>query len=94
MGSFKFNILAEGLQREKQEKVAFARLFAALLEPISGLSRGEVSRLVASYAEEVYQFRYNYRYTPVEELVQQAKQSAEDEQKRLMDKVAALTVKG
>lgn len=93
IGSFKFNVITEGLQREKQEKVAFARFMAALLGPASGLKAGEIGALVAAYAEEVHQFRYNYKYVPVQELAQRKAVAAANEDLRLMEKVAKFTVK-
>lgn len=94
IGSFKFNVITEGLQREKREKIAFAKLMAGLLGPASSLEADAISGLVASYAEEVYQFSYNYKYVPAQEIVRQKAVQAVNEDLRIMEKVAQFTVKG
>lgn len=94
LGSFKFNVITEGLQREKREKVAYAKLMAGLLGPMSSLAPDVITALVTSYAEEVYQFSYNYKYVPAQELVRQKAVQAVNEDLRIMEKVAQFTVKG
>jgi hypothetical protein len=92
IGSFKFNVISEGIQREKVEKVAFARLMAELLGPASGHSKETINLLVATYAEEVFQFRYNCKYTSVKDVIRKQEERAINEDLRIMEKVAAMTV--
>lgn len=92
IGSFKFNLISEGIQREKVEKVAFARLMAELLGPASGHSKDTINMLVATYAEEVFQFRYNCKYTTVKDVVRKRKEQAISNDMQIMAKVAAMTV--
>ena len=92
LGSFKFNLLSESIRRQRTEKVAFARLLTKLVEPLTGMSSGESTLLVAQYAEEVMQFNYNSRYEPVYKKVISARVAQLSEDQRLLRKVDSMTV--
>ena len=93
LGSFKFNLLVEGIRRERSEKVAFASFLSKLLGPLSGMSEESRSLLIAEYAESVLQLKYNYWYEPVRTRVVEARAAAHAEDLRILKKVAAMTAK-
>ncbi len=92
LGSFEFNLLHEGIRRQRAEKVSFARLLAGFLAPLSGMEDGEAALLVSRYAEEVLQFNYNSSYESVYLKVLRTRVAKVNEDQRLLDKVNAMTV--
>ena len=92
LGSFEFNLLVEGIRRERSREVAFAQFMAGLLAPLSGMSEEKVTLLVATYAEDVYQLKYNYMYESLRTRVVEARAVAQAEDIRILKKVAAMTV--
>jgi len=92
LGSFEFNLLHEGIRRQRAEKISFARLLAGLIAPISGLEKEEVTILVSRYAEEVMQFNYNSKYEPVYLKLLRARVDTVNEDQLLLAKVNAMTV--
>lgn len=92
IGTFEFNIIVEGVRRERSEKVAFAQFIAGFLGPMSGMEAKQASLLVADYAEEVFQFKYNYKYESMRMRVVEEKLAAQSEDMRILQKVAAMTV--
>ena len=93
LGSFEFNIVAEGLRREQAEKVAFVKFIGSMLQPIAGLDAEAVSMLVTEFAEEVLQFKYNYKYETIRSRTIRERVAEHNEDTRILDKVAQLTVK-
>ena len=92
LGSFEFNLLHEGIRRQRAEKVTFARFLASLIAPISGMREEEVTILVSRYAEEVMQFNYNSKYEPVYLKVLRTRVAKVSEDQRILAKVDAMTV--
>lgn len=92
LGSFEYHLLETGLARQRAEKIAFARLLAGLVGPLTGLEEDQVNLLVTGYAESVFQVKYNYKYTTarIRSLEQRRQSQLEDLQ--LMRKVDAMTV--
>ncbi len=91
-GSFEYNVMAEGIRREREEKIALARLFTLLFQEAHGLDGKKVALLLAEYVEELYQYKYNYEYVPVRQRVGNKKIDAKLEDIRILKKVAAMTV--
>lgn len=91
-GSFAFHILAECISREQASKVAFVKFLVKLVGPLSGLSAEDLFVLESAYAEQVYQFKYNYKYTPVEVQLLREHITAKMEDMRILDKVGKMTV--
>jgi len=87
-------VLEAGLQRRREEKVAFARLLTGLLGPLSGIAPEGAELLVAGYAETVFQLKYNYQYTPEQVRVLEKKRKEHEKNAQLMDRVKAMTVTG
>ena len=92
LGSFEYNVLYEGIRRKKSEKVAFAKFLGALLGPLSDLEPEKIMLLVAEYAEEVYQLKYNWEYQALRTRVVREKQIAHNEDLRILKRVEAMTV--
>ena len=92
LGSFEFNLIHEGIRRQRAEKVSFARFLAGFLAPMCGMEEQDVSILVSRYAEEVMQFHYNSNYEPVYLKILRARVAKVTEDQRILDKVNALTV--
>ena len=83
----------EGIKRKKGEKIAFARLLGNLLGPLSGMDQEKITLYVSEYAEEVYQLKYNWEYQVVRSRVAHEQKTAQDEDLRILERVAAMTVK-
>ncbi len=94
LGSFEYQLLETGLQRQRAEKVAFARLLTSFLGPMAGIEQEQAELLLAGYTESVLQIRYNYKYTPAQVRVLEARRSRQQEDAQLMQKVASWTVTG
>lgn len=92
LGSFAYNLLFEGIRRERMEKVAFAKFLGNFLGPMSGLSEKKVMLNVAEYAEEIFQLKYNWKYKALRTRIAQEKQIAHNEDLRILRRVAAMTV--
>jgi hypothetical protein len=89
LGSFEYQLLQAGLVRQRSEKVAFARLLASLIGPLTELEGSDLELMLAGYAEAVSQVRYNYRYTPAHVRVLEERMSLQQEDARLMREVAS-----
>jgi hypothetical protein len=92
LGSFKFEMLNEGIKRKRSEKIAFARFIGKFLAPMSGLSQADVVRAVSEYAEELTQLSYNWTYETVNEKIRKVHESKEVDTEAILKKVAALSV--
>lgn len=92
LGSFEFTFLLEGIQRQRSEKVAFARFLSHFLAPLSNMDQEKVRLLVAEYAEEVLQFKYNYKYQSALSRAWESQIVAKSEELRILDKVSEMTV--
>ncbi len=92
LGSFEFNLLYEGIRRQRTEKIAFARFLSKLIAPLSGASKEETALLVSQYAEEVLQFNYNSNYEPVYQRMVRARVEQVSEDQRILRKVNEMTV--
>jgi len=93
LGSLAFHILAEGIAREQASRIALIKFLTGLFGPQSGLSSQELYLLVTEYTEQVFQFKYNYKYMPVGMKLFKEQMSARMEDMRLLDKVSNMTVK-
>lgn len=67
-------------------------LFGKLLGAIAGVDGKTLTLLLEEYREELFQLRYNPRYTTVSRVMAEKEMSRVAEETRLMRKVAALTV--
>lgn len=92
LGSFKFEIITEGLKRKRREKVAFARMVTGLLAPVSGLTGEQAMTLLSDYVEELEQLTYNWKYETVGQQLKKQKQKQTNERDRLMERVNQMTV--
>jgi hypothetical protein len=89
-GTFESKLLAEGIQRERNEKFAFAALLSQFAH-LMGAPEERLKPLLSAYAEELYQFRYNSRYVAAELQLQQEKASREAEDRETLARAMALT---
>lgn len=89
-GSFEFNLMAEGIRREKEEKVAFIRTLLLAFASAGSADMEEINQLFIEYVEEVYQFKYNFKYQPVRrrKVTKAIDQQLED--LRILKQVAAM----
>jgi len=86
-------VLLEAIKREKQEKAAFARLLVELEIESGRVSRDKAVFLLIQYEEELHQFKYNYKYVPVEHRLKALQENFQDEDANLLDKVSNLSVR-
>lgn len=95
-GSFQEQFLSEVIMRERNEKYLTVSLFAHLLARIGGLKADDITGLLEQYKEELYQFKYNYKYeTWFEKKVTHETVHAETqgrEMRRMFDKLDSMTV--
>ena len=92
LGSFAFNLLYEGIKRQRSEKIAFARLLTKLIAPISEMDEEDTTLILSQYAEEVLQFNYNINYEPVYQKMIHARVRQVNEDQRILRKVSTMTV--
>jgi hypothetical protein len=85
-------VLLESIKREKREKAAFARLLVELAVEGKELTRERGALLLIQYEEELHQFKYNYKYVPVEQRLKMVQTGAHDEDIAILDKVSGMTV--
>jgi hypothetical protein len=92
LGSLQYFLLEAAMHRERDEKVAHARLFAQILGAGFKIKSEGVDLLLEEYAEEVHQMRYNSKYqTAIARTIREkARQSEED--LRILEKVKQMTV--
>lgn len=89
-GSLEFNILAEGIRREREEKITLVRILMLLFAKANGLGVDDVSALLTEYVEQVYQYVYNYKYRPVHRKVANKVLDQKLEDLRILKQVAAM----
>lgn len=94
LGSFEYRLLEAGLERQRAERVSFARLLTHLLGPLSETTKEGVELLLSDYAETVYQVKYNYKYTPAQVRALEQRCAQHQEDARIMAKVDSWTVTG
>lgn len=92
LGSFEYNLLFEGIRRERMEKIAFAKFLGNFLGPLCGMTEKQTALNVAEYAEEIFQLKYNWGYETLRKRVVREKQIAHNEDLRILQRVAAMTV--
>ena len=92
MGTFEFYVLLESIRREKAEKAAFARLLVSLAVEEGGVTKKRGALILIKYEEELHQFKYNYKYVPIERRLEMEQTSARNEDEERLAKVSALTV--
>ena len=80
------------MNRERNEKVAFARMLCGIVGKAFGLKYSEVQPFIQDYAEEVFQLKYNYKYKTARAKALVEKITKQSEDSRLLAKVAAMTV--
>ncbi len=84
--------MLESLRRKKREKAAFARFLVGLATGIGTITEENAAVLLVEYEEELHQFKYNYKYVPVEQRLSAIQTDERDEESDLLDKVSRLTV--
>ena len=89
-GSLEFNILAEGIRREREEKVTLLRVLMLLFAKANGLGLDDISALLTEYVEQVFQYVYNYKYQPVQRKVAAKAIDQKLEDLRILKQVAAM----
>jgi hypothetical protein len=67
-------------------------LLAQLIGPASGLSAKLIENLLEQYKEELFQFRYNYKYQSIKQRLVDEEIKEADTIARIMEKVDKLTV--
>ena len=92
LGSFAFNLMYEGIKRQRTEKIAFARFLSKMLAPISRMEDATVSLILSQYAEEVHHLNYNSDYEPVFQKIVRARVRQVNEDQRILRKVGDMTV--
>ena len=92
-GSLEYNVLSEGIRREREEKVALARLFTLLLAEAHGLDGEKVGLLLTEYVEELYQYKYNYNYESIRQRFKIGKIDEKLRDVRILKKVAGMTAR-
>ena len=92
LGSFEYFLLSEQLRREREEKVAHARLMATIAGRGAGLEQNEIDELVEEYAEAVYQLKYNSKYRSALSRKWEAKIAERSMEMDLLEKVSQMTV--
>jgi hypothetical protein len=85
-------LLSEVIIRERNSQFAMVSLFGRLLGAIAGIDGKTLTMLLEEYREELFQLRYNPRYTTISKVMAEREVSKVAEETRLMRKVAALTV--
>lgn len=90
-GTFEARLLAEGIQRERNEKFAFATLLVKLAGALN-ISPEECTRWLAEYGEELFQFKYNSRYESVAQELEAIRQRQEDADLEKLERVERMTV--
>jgi len=91
-GSFQERLLSEVIIRERNAQFAMVSLFGRLLAAGAGVDGKTLTMLLEEYREELFQLRYNPRYTTISKVIAEREMSKVAEETRLMRKVAALTV--
>ena len=89
-GSIEFNILTEGIRRERDEKVALVRMFMAMFARMGDVDVNDVNALLTEYVELVHQYTYNYKYQPVRRKVTEKVIDQKLEDLRILKQVAAM----
>lgn len=84
--------MLESLRREKSEKAAFARLLVELEVEKGTLDQKRGALILLKYEEELHQFKYNYKYVPVEKRLKEVQTKVRTEDVQRLEKVSALTV--
>ena len=92
LGSLEFNLISEGILREKAEKCAFAKLLVDLVTLLGNIDIEKAKLMFSTFVEEVYQLKYNYKYEPLAVRVVTEKMRKDLEDRRILQKVAAMTV--
>lgn len=90
-GTFEARLLAEGIQRERNEKFAFAQLLTTLVASL-GVPMERIRPTLIEYGEELYQFRYNSRYESAARRIEEERLKREANDLEILAKVDAMTV--
>ncbi len=93
LGSFQERLVSEAILREKNEKFAMVSLFATLISAVGNLDNSVVDDLLEEYKEELYQLKYNFKYTRVRQRRITERVSKAAEEARLMKRLEAMTYK-
>jgi len=93
LGSFKYFVLQEAMERERAEKVAFIRTITGVLGRGLGMASSDVNLYVQDYAEEVHHLKYNSTYKSALARKIAADIAKKREEQRLLDRVNQMTVK-
>lgn len=90
-GSFKEQLLAEAIFRERYEKYTLVSLFARLLTASGAVKDEYVNLLLEDYREELFQLKYNSKYkTAIErKLTEMVRKKTSDSE--LLAKVSAFS---
>lgn len=91
-GSFQERFLSEYITRERNEKYMTVVLFANLIGRLAGMSGDALEGLLETYREELFQFKYNYKYkTWAERQAGHAKKQGL-EMRKVFDRLDSMTV--
>lgn len=93
LGSFQERLISEAILREKNEKFAMVSLFATLISAMGRLEGTIVDDLLEEYKEELYQLKYNSKYTRIRQRRITERVSKAADEARLMRRVEAMTYK-
>jgi hypothetical protein len=89
-GTFESKLLAEGIQRERNERFAFA-VFLTQCASQFGVPVEKFSAALTEYGEELFQFRYNSKYEAAVLKLQKEKVSREQQDRETLARAIALT---
>jgi len=89
-GTFESKLLAEGIQRERNERFAFAVFLTRCIAQF-GVAVEKFSPLLTEYGEELFQFRYNSKYAAAALKLEEEKVSQEQQDRDILARAVALT---
>jgi len=94
LGSFQERLISEAILREKNEKFAMVSMFATLISAVGQLDGTIVDDLLEEYKEELYQLKYNFKYTRIRQRRITERVSKAADEARLMQRVESMTYRG
>ena len=91
-GSFQERLLSESILRERNERMAFITAIVKMLTLVGGVNPEAAQEILEDYREELYQFRYNYRYETYSTKLSTYRRQEQLETHRMMQRLEAMTV--
>jgi hypothetical protein len=89
-GTFESKLLAEGIQRERNERFAFAVFLSRCISQF-GVPVEKFSAALTEYGEELFQFRYNSKYAVAALKLEEEKVTQERQDRDVLARAMAIT---